>query len=60
MAVERVFTIEVSALAHAAILLPVEHDIGRTVRDALGKEYPNTSLRVSIHSEDVRYGKESK
>lgn len=56
MAVERIYEIEVSALAHDAILLPSESDIERTVRDALGKEYPNTSLRVSVQSKDIKYG----
>lgn len=60
MAVERIYTVAVSALTHDKIRLPSEHDIGLTVRDALGKAYPNTSLRVTVQSKDVEFGKESK
>lgn len=60
MAVERIYTVAVSALAHSNVLLPDEQAIRGTVCDALGKEYPNTSLRVSVQSKDIEYGGGSK
>lgn len=60
MAVERVFAVEVSVLVHDAVSLPNEYDIRKTVRDALGKEYPNVSMCVSVQSKDNELRKEKK
>ena len=52
MAVEKTYTITVSALGHDAINLPQEVDVLHTVRDALGKDYPNTSIAITVQANE--------
>ena len=56
MAVERVFTVKVSAIAHAEVSLPNPLVLLAVVKDALDKAYPHVSLRSEIQAKDNELG----